>query len=125
MGTGSTFHVDSEVGRLRRVLLHRPDLELQRLTPSNTEEFLYDDVLWASRARQEHGAFADTLVEHGVEALYLSDLLAETIKQPAAKDWVLERVADVDHLGIGLALATRSFLESLVPPTLVRHLIGG
>ena len=55
------LHVDSEVGRLRSVLLHRPDLELRRLTPSNCHDLLFDDVLWVKRARQEHDAFADTL----------------------------------------------------------------
>ena len=57
--------VDSEVGVLRRVILHRPGLELQRLTPSNKDELLFDDVLWVKRARQEHDAFADTLAERG------------------------------------------------------------
>ena len=58
-----TFHVDSEVGKLRRVMLHRPDLELQRLTPSNCADLLFDDVLWVKRARQEHNTFADVLRE--------------------------------------------------------------
>ena len=62
----TAFHVDSEVGVLRRVLLHRPDLELRRLTPSNCSELLFDDVLWVKRARQEHDAFADTLTDRGV-----------------------------------------------------------
>ncbi len=59
--------VGSEVGKLRRVLLHRPDLELKRLTPANKDELLFDDVIWVRRARQEHDAFADTLAEAGVE----------------------------------------------------------
>ncbi len=76
----TTFHVDSEVGILRRVLLHRPDLELRRLTPRNCADLLFDDVLWVKRARQEHDAFADTLADRGVEVLYVDDLLAETLK---------------------------------------------
>ncbi|MES1193693.1 MAG: arginine deiminase family protein, partial [Solirubrobacterales bacterium] len=77
--TATRLHVDSEVGVLRRVILHRPGLELQRLTPRNKDELLFDDVLWAKRARQEHDAFADTLVERGVEVLLLHELLAETL----------------------------------------------
>ena len=65
-------YVGSEVGVLRRVILHRPDLELKRLTPRNKDELLFDDVLWVKRARQEHDAFADTLAERGVEVLYLA-----------------------------------------------------
>src|SRR5687767_7914127 len=71
--------VGSEVGTLRRVVLHRPSLELKRLTPRNKDELLFDDVLWVKRARQEHDAFADTLVERGVEVLYLHELLAEAL----------------------------------------------
>ena len=62
----STFHVDSEVGRLRQVILHRPGLELSRLTPRNVDELLFDDILWAKRAREEHDAFAQVLRDHGV-----------------------------------------------------------
>jgi hypothetical protein len=71
--------VDSEVGPLRRVLLHRPDLELRRLTPANKDELRFDDVLWVRRAHEEHNAFADTLAEAGVEVLYLQELLAEVL----------------------------------------------
>ncbi len=78
-------YVGSEVGVLHRVMLHRPDLELRRLTPSNCEDLLFDDVLWVRRARQEHDAFADALVERGVEVLYLADLLAETVKIDVAR----------------------------------------
>ena len=63
-----TFHVDSEVGRLRQVVLHRPGLELTRLTPQNVHELLFDDVMWAQRAREEHDAFAQKLRDKGVTA---------------------------------------------------------
>ena len=76
---------------LRRVILHRPDLELKRLTPRNKDELLFDDVLWVRRARQEHDAFADALAERGVEVLYLHELLGETLDIPDARDLVLER----------------------------------
>jgi arginine deiminase len=121
----STFHVDSEVGTLRRVLLHRPDLELRRLTPSNAADLLFDDVLWVKRARQEHDVFADTLREQGVEVLYLADLLAETVKDDSARRWILDRDCSPEYLGPDLADSVRDFLEGLDPETMARFLIGG
>ena len=109
------FHVDSEVGRLRQVMLHRPDLELQRLTPSNCAELLFDDVLWVKRARQEHTAFADALRDRGVEVLYLQDLLAETLAVDTAHKWVLERAVTDQTVGPMLAPHVLEHLESLNP----------
>jgi arginine deiminase len=71
------FHVDSEVGTLRQVILHRPGMELSRLTPSNVESLLFDDVLWAKQAKVEHDAFAEALRDSGVEVHYFSELLSE------------------------------------------------
>ncbi len=69
----------SEVGKLRTVLVHRPDLSLERLTPANRSDFLFDDVVWLERAQREHDAFCDALRDRGVEVLYLAELLAETL----------------------------------------------
>ena len=85
-----TLHVDSEVGRLRQVILHRPDLELKRLTPTNHDEYLFDDVLWVKRAKQEHDAFAETLRDLGVEVHMLDELLSETLAIPEARKYVLD-----------------------------------
>jgi arginine deiminase len=126
-GTAPTerCHVASEVGRLRRVMLHRPDLELRRLTPTNAADLLFDDVLWVKRARQEHDAFADTLRDEGVEVVHFGDALAETLKDPAARDWVLDReISPVDH-GPDLAPVLRSHLDGLDAAALARSLIGG
>ena len=122
---GAAFHVDSEVGTLRRVLLHRPDLELRRLTPSNVDDLLFDDVPWVRRARQEHDAFADTLRDRGVEVLELSDLLAQTLDDPQARAWVLDRVVTVARLGPALMQPVRHWLDGLDGTALARHLIGG
>ena len=84
------MYVGSEVGVLRRVILHRPDLELKRLTPRNKDALLFDDVLWVKRARQEHDAFADALAERGVEVLYLQRLLAESLATDEVRDEVLD-----------------------------------
>ena len=120
-----SFHVDSEVGVLRRVLLHRPDLELRRLTPTNREELLFDDVLWVRRARQEHDVLADTLRERGVEVLYLADLLAETLKDGRARRWLLDLAIDSRDIGETLAGAVRDVLGDYDPTHLATHLIGG
>lgn len=122
--TGS-FGVASEVGALHRVLLHRPSLELQRLTPSNASDLLFDDVLWVKRARQEHDVFADTLREQGVDVLFLAELLAETVKDDVARQWMLDQDVTIDDLGVELAARVRAHLDAMDPETLARHLIGG
>ncbi len=118
-------YVGSEVGTLRRVMLHRPDLELQRLTPTNKDELLFDDVLWVRRARQEHDAFADALKERGVEVLYLQKLLAETLARPAARAEVMQRTLQLAALGPRLGPALEEWLGALPPDQLARWLIGG
>jgi arginine deiminase len=118
-------HVGSEVGHLRRVMLHRPDLELRRLTPSNVDELLFDDVLWVKKARQEHDAFADTLRERGIDVVLLGDLLAETLKMPAAREWVLDRVMTEPRLGPALVDPLREALAAMDSVMLTSHLIGG
>src|SRR3954470_17607109 len=94
--------VGSEVGVLRRVLLHRPGVELKRLTPRNKDELLFDDVLWVKRARQEHDAFADALSERGVEVLYLQPLLADALGDQPVRDEVVERTLQSAPLGPSL-----------------------
>lgn len=79
------FSVHSEVGQLRQAVLHRPGLELSRLTPRNISELLFDDVLWAKRAKEEHDAFAETLRERGVRVHYFGQLLAETLQLPEGR----------------------------------------
>jgi arginine deiminase len=81
----------SEVGRLREVLVHRPDLSLQRLTPENCKALLFDDVLWVKKARQEHDAFVDSLRARGVTVLDFGTLLGETVVIPEARRWLLDR----------------------------------
>ncbi|HEY8367785.1 MAG TPA: arginine deiminase family protein, partial [Thermodesulfobacteriota bacterium] len=113
------------MGRLARVLLHRPDLELKRLTPSNKEALLFDDVLWVKRARQEHDAFADALRERGVEVLYLGDLLAEVLERPEVRLEVVERTLASHVLGPMLAPAVREWFLAMPAPELAARLVGG
>jgi arginine deiminase len=123
--TAARTFVGSEVGVLRRVLLHRPDRELKRLTPRNKDELLFDDVLWVKRARQEHDAFADTLAERGVEVLYLQRLLAETLAIPVARDEVLDATIAAAALGPKLGPALRGWLAGRDGDELAGWLIGG
>ena len=97
--------VGSETGRLRRVILHRPDLELKRLTPRNKDALLFDDVLWVRRARQEHDAFADALADRDVEVLYLESLLADPERLTTVLTYhvVLGRVTVADAAGLASA----------------------
>jgi arginine deiminase len=119
------LYVGSEVGALRRVVLHRPDLELKRLTPANKDELLFDDVLWVKRARQEHDAFADALTERGVQVLYLDELLADTLTVPEARAVAVERTLEAAQLGPGLEPAVGEWLNALPAPELAERLIGG
>jgi arginine deiminase len=118
--------VYSEVGRLRKVMVHRPELSLERLTPANHDELLFDDVLWVQRAQWEHDQFVDLMRSRGVEVFYLQDLLAETLTgRPDAARQLIEAV--IDHFTVGPALVddVRGMLAELSPDVLAKHLIGG
>lgn len=117
--------VDSEVGTLRRVMLHRPGRELERLTPSNAADLLFDDIPWAKRARQEHDAFVDALRERDVEVLDFGQLLRETLSDPVPRAWVIDRVASERVFGPALAAALARFLGDLSLDDLAETLIAG
>jgi arginine deiminase len=119
------FHVDSEVGRLRQVILHRPDLELKRLTPDNAADLLFDDMLWVSEAQAEHDAFAGALRGYGVRVHYYAELLGQTMEIAAARHYVLDRVIDPRLHGPLAADALRDALAGLDPVSLARALVGG
>ncbi|MBT2364033.1 arginine deiminase [Streptomyces sp. ISL-10] len=119
------FHVDSEAGRLRQVILHRPDLELKRLTPSNKTALLFDDVLWVRRARQEHDGFADVLRDRGVEVHLFGDLLRESLEIPEARKLVLDRVFDEKEYGPLATDHLRAAFDALPTSDLVEALVGG
>lgn len=117
--------VCSEVGRLRAVIVHRPDLELLRLTPSNKDELLFDELVWVEKAREEHDAFSATIAASGAQVLHLSTLLEEVLTdRELAFEFVEAHVTD-DLCGRRLAERVRRFLIELPVPDLVRHLIGG
>ena len=119
------FSVDSEIGRLRQVILHRPGDEMLRLTPQNKEHLLFDDVLWLERAQEEHDQFARVLADRDVEVLYLSDLLAHTLEVAEARDYVLDRVINENTNGPAAAETLRALAQGLSGTDLAEMLIAG
>ena len=122
---GNTYGVYSEVGKLNKVLVCRPGLAHERLTPSNNDALLFDDVLWVQNAKRDHHDFVLKLRERGVEVVELHELLAETLGVPGAREWLLDRKVQANDVGMGLVADTRAYLESLDDATLTEHLIGG
>ncbi len=96
------MRVNSEVGRLRTVMLHRPGPELLRLTPRNNDALLFDGIPWVERAQEEHDGFADALRARGVEVLYLIDLLVDTLAVDEARDAAIAHVVASPRLGDAL-----------------------
>jgi arginine deiminase len=121
----STYGVHSEVGKLRKVLVCSPGLAHRRLTPTNSDDLLFDDVLWVENAQRDHYDFVNKLRARDVEVVELHDLLAETMAIGEAKAWLLDRKIVANEVGIGLIDRTRAFLESLEPGQLAEYLIGG
>jgi arginine deiminase len=117
--------VRSEVGRLRQVIVHRPGLELSRLTPENMAEMLFDSLLWASRAREEHDAFVESLRQRGVRVHYFAELLAEVLEIAEGRAFVLDRECTAEILGPTLVDPLRSFFEELDGESLATFLVGG
>ena len=121
----ATLGVYSEVGKLRKVLVHRPDLSLKRLTPSNCEELLFDGVLWVKKARWEHDAFVDQMRSRGIEVVLVHDLLTETMKDPEARKWLLDRKVTANEQGLVFSQELRSWLNEMDAADLATYLIGG
>jgi arginine deiminase len=121
----SGHYVDSEVGRLRTVLLHRPGPELKRLTPRNNDKLLFDGIPWVGRAQEEHDAFADALRQYDVEVLYLADLLTETLEVPAARADTTGAGPPDPRLGTTLRQTVVDHLTDLHPVDLAGVLMAG
>ncbi|MEM5344307.1 arginine deiminase [Paraburkholderia azotifigens] len=119
------YGVHSEAGKLRKVMVCSPGLAHQRLTPSNCDELLFDDVIWLSQAKRDHFDFVTKMRERGVEVLEMHNLLTETVHNPEALKWILDRKIRPDTVGVGLANEVRAWLESLEPRRQAEFLIGG
>ncbi|WP_097929946.1 MULTISPECIES: arginine deiminase [unclassified Streptomyces] len=121
----SALGVHSEVGRLRKVLVCAPGLAHRRLTPTNSGDLLFDDVMWVENAQRDHADFVAQLTGRGVEVVELHELLAATVAGPEARAWLLDRKITANEVGLGLIDDTRAFLETLTPQHLAEYLIGG
>jgi len=122
----SKFGVHSEVGKLRKVIVHRPDLSLKRLTPSNHDDLLFDDVLWVERAQWEHDQFVRAMRERGVEVYYHLELLGEALAaSEEARRNAIQLVASEYTVGWSLVDEVRDFFWKMKPDVLAKHLVGG
>ncbi|PZV14065.1 MAG: arginine deiminase [Leptolyngbya sp.] len=121
----TAYGVHSEVGTLRKVLVCAPGIAHSRLTPSNCDELLFDDVMWVDNAKRDHFDFITKMRDRGVEVVELHNLLTETVEIPAAKKWILDQQIVPDEIGLGLVDEIRAYLESLPSRKLAETLIGG
>lgn len=119
------YGVHSEAGRLRKVMVCSPGLAHQRLTPSNCDELLFDDVIWVNQAKRDHFDFVTKMRERGIEVLEMHNLLTDIVGNPEALKWILDRKITPDTVGVGLTNEVRSWLEGLEPRKLAEFLIGG
>jgi arginine deiminase len=120
-----TFHVDSEVGLLRQAIVHRPGIELARLTPANVDQLLFDDIMWAERAREEHDAFVGQLEARGVAVHHFATLLAEALDQPGARAFLQDRLTTATRFGYALDQPLDELVSSTPAALLADLLIGG
>ena len=123
--TAPTLGVHSEVGALRTVMVCRPGLAHQRLTPGNRADLLFDDVLWVQEAQKDHYDFVLKMRERGVEVLDLHDMLADILEDAGARAWLLDRRISANDVGIGMVPFMRSWLDAMPAASLSEHLIGG
>lgn len=121
----TTLGVHSEVGRLRQLIVHRPGLELSRLTPSNVDELLFDDILWAKKAREQHDAFSGVLRDRGIVVHHFDQLLTETLAVPAARAEILDQVCTPETVGPALVAPLRKLADGIDAEVLARFLVGG
>ncbi len=121
----AAYGVHSEVGVLRKVLVCAPGLAHQRLTPTNCDDLLFDDVLWVQNARRDHFDFIAKMRERGVDVVELHNVLAQTLDIPEAKAWLLDRKIVANEVGLGLVQETRAFLDGLPSRELAEFMIGG
>ncbi|MBZ9935520.1 arginine deiminase [Mesorhizobium sp. BR1-1-16] len=123
--TPTPFGVHSEVGQLRKVMVCAPGRAHQRLTPSNCDELLFDDVLWVDNAKRDHFDFVNKMRDRGIDVVEMHNLLTETVAIPEAKAWILDNQIIPNQVGLGLVDEIRSYLEGLPHRELAETLIGG
>jgi arginine deiminase len=119
------FGVHSEVGQLRKVLVCAPGLAHSRLTPTNCDQLLFDDVLWVDNAKRDHFDFVTKMRDRGVDVVEMHNLLAETVAVPEGKKWILDNQVVPNQVGLGFIDELRSYLSGLENRKLAETLIGG
>ena len=117
--------VHSETGTLRQVIVCRPGLAHRRLTPSNCDALLFDDVFWVKQAQKDHDVFVSVMRERGVEVLDVNELLAETLDIPEARKWILDHRITWNDIGVGMISDLRAWMDELPGRKLSEYLIGG
>src|SRR4051812_25818800 len=123
--TKTVLGTHSEVGKLRMVMVHRPDLAHERLSPTNCHDLLFDDVIWVRRARQEHDAFVDLMREEGVEVLLFHDLLATTLEDRDAREWLLTRRLKPEEVTEMFSAELIAWMSEMPATELATRLTGG
>jgi len=122
---GMSFGVHSEVGKLHKVMVCSPGIAHQRLTPSNCDALLFDDVLWVENAKRDHFDFVQKMRDRGIDVVEMHNLLTETVAIPEARKWILDNQVIPDQVGLGLVDEIRSYLDELPDRKLAETLIGG
>jgi arginine deiminase len=123
--TSQAFGVHSEVGTLRKVMVCSPGLAHTRLTPTNKDALLFDELPWVAVAKRDHFDFVTKMRDRGVDVVEEHDLLAETLDVPEAKKWILDQQIVAEEVGEGLVSEIRGYLDSLSSKALAEFLIGG
>jgi len=123
--SSAAFGVHSEVGKLRKVMVCAPGRAHQRLTPSNCDALLFDDVIWVENAKRDHFDFILKMRDRGIEVLEMHNLLTETVEIPEAKKWILDNQVVPNQVGLGLVNEIRGYLDGLKPRDLAETLLGG
>lgn len=120
------IHNYSEIGKLRKVLLHRIGSEVDGLVPDNFARLLFDDIPYLKVAQQEHDRFAEMLRENGAEVVYYTDEAAKALADPDVKDrFVDEMLAEVDFTSLYVREAVNAYLKQMEPKALVEKVIAG
>ena len=120
------IHNFSEIGKLNKVLLHRPGKELEALTPATLERLLFDDVPYLKIAQEEHDNFARVLRENGVEVVYYVDEVAKAIADPARQIQLVNDFLNISKIHAkGLRASMTSYLLNMPPKQMVAELIAG
>jgi arginine deiminase len=123
--TAPALGAHSEVGTLRTVIVHRPDSAHERLSPTNSHELLFDDVIWVRRAQEEFDVFVEVMRSKGTEVLLFHELLTETLEQPEAREWVLSRRVRPEDVTVMFAQEVKDWMGAMPASELASRLTGG